>query len=656
MELGNFSVNKVGNENTPQRFLELSNLDVVTSYQIRIRARTGESNYGPYSDIIELETCPENMKKTSNSSCYAEIGFFENSVGFAERCDTLGFALGVGYCLTEGTTVQTLPIKPGFWRPSKMSSFVWKCPDQTFCSQDGFNSLGNLTDINDQCKDTHQGIFCSDCIEGYALNRTTCTLCTDDVFTTHKRAFVTVMIILLVVMVVGVLKIVCASHLFDECSSGLHGQSLNGGLIKETASSSREISGRSWTKRKLQSSWKIWFSKLGASCRDTFNLFFKVKIRILFGFAQVFYALLPRQYYWDTEKGASVLEFVTGLSPKDLLDLFEIRCYYDTSHYDILLLYTLLPITFIGVVVSVYACITHYRRASRYKEQMKRESITTVFYLTFIIYPGVSRVILQTFMCEDFEEADGDFITTRFLGVDTRLSCEDSNERLFWIWYASIMVLVFPIGILFMYSFSLYQRSSLFEKDEEDLTAQDVENKAMVRFLTEPYRTGLYWFEAYELVRKLVQSYTNTWVSAPNAAAEDIIPNMFSLNICFVSVFILVYLKPYKDDGDFWFALLSLLLLMPLIQMKMLDLSSEQFTIGTNWLLGLEFLLMFTIGFAQLRCSRKRKTSIRMAMGSKIIQPEAESPKSDTSQDHVESKSNHTEMGEKKKTPIISIS
>lgn len=67
----------------------------------------------------------------------------------------------------------------------------------------------------------------------------------------------------------------------------------------------------------------------------------------------------------------------------------------------------------------------------------------------FLIYPGVSSMILRTFVCKKVEG-------TYFLLADFRLQCFDST----WYKYAgygAVMVAVYPIGIPLFLFFMLYK-------------------------------------------------------------------------------------------------------------------------------------------------------------------------------------------------------
>jgi hypothetical protein len=77
--------------------------------------------------------------------------------------------------------------------------------------------------------------------------------------------------------------------------------------------------------------------------------------------------------------------------------------------------------------------------------------------------------------------------------IDLTIDC-NSSDRVGWLILASFGVVGYVFGIPLLYAYVL-RRSRLNES-----------KKNQVVFLTEPYRADLWWFEIFELVRKLFQT------------------------------------------------------------------------------------------------------------------------------------------------------
>lgn len=64
---------------------------------------------------------------------------------------------------------------------------------------------------------------------------------------------------------------------------------------------------------------------------------------------------------------------------------------------------------------------------------------------------------------------------------------------------------------------------------------------------------------------------TSLIVLVRSATRDPLILGLFSMNLCFVAILILVFMRPYKLFSDFCFATLSLIMLLPAAQLSILD-------------------------------------------------------------------------------------
>lgn len=191
------------------------------------------------------------------------------------------------------------------------------------------------------------------------------------------------------------------------------------------------------------------------------------------------------------------------------------------------------------------------------------------------------------FFCEDFEtvEKDSEYIFKSALRSDYRLSCSFAeNERIGWVVYATFMVLIYPVGILAIYLYFLLRKR---------------EDKTLIKDLVYPYRDNIYWFEAYELVRKLMQTvFVSYCLLFGNQVASFVALN---LSVFFLSA--LVHLNPYRKYSDFGFAVMSLSMLAFSTQLNFVfdveecdrDCQAERkgFAIGTLVLMEIAALFLF---------------------------------------------------------------
>eukprot|EP00966_Prymnesium_polylepis_P301543 6967154-Prymnesium_polylepis.1 len=114
--------------------------------------------------------------------------------------------------------------------------------------------------------------------------------------------------------------------------------------------------------------------------------------------------------------------------------------------------------------------------------------------LTFVLVPSTSMRIFKTFLCDPFEYNAN--VTRRYLHEDLSLDCE-SHEYQATRTIAVGLVGVWPMGIPVLYMLLLWaSRKALHTGAATPLS------KATA-FLWADYRSGVYWWEPLEMLRKL---------------------------------------------------------------------------------------------------------------------------------------------------------
>ena len=116
------------------------------------------------------------MGAKSLAECVCEAGFYALTPSRCVPCP-----IGTS-CPEEllGITIATLPIKPGFYRPSGTSIDVRRCPDAgTVCSETNASAVcagaalsgcqGGRDPAN-LCRDGLAGVYCTLCVNGTAGN------------------------------------------------------------------------------------------------------------------------------------------------------------------------------------------------------------------------------------------------------------------------------------------------------------------------------------------------------------------------------------------------------------------------------------------------------------------------------------------------------
>lgn len=229
--------------------------------------------------------------------------------------------------------------------------------------------------------------------------------------------------------------------------------------------------------------------------------------------------------------------------------------------------------------------------------------------MLFVIYPGVSLALIQTFQCDEFSTGDGrDPISA--LRADYTVPCVESRQRSGYKIYAGIMIAVYPVGVIVLYSVILYH-----------FRDPKVTNRDNIKFLTGPYKESRYWFEAYELFRKLAQSVVPTFIKEPTLGLGGIsgLMPLTAMNLSFMASLVLVYLKPYKCKSDFWFALFSFFLLIPAAELSVLDYKKEIVVLGLDVIVAAELLLFAAFAISKTYKNYKLRDRNEGKQGSQIV-------------------------------------
>eukprot|EP00511_Aplanochytrium_stocchinoi_P009685 CAMPEP_0204870482 /NCGR_PEP_ID=MMETSP1348-20121228/32545_1 /ASSEMBLY_ACC=CAM_ASM_000700 /TAXON_ID=215587 /ORGANISM="Aplanochytrium stocchinoi, Strain GSBS06" /LENGTH=222 /DNA_ID=CAMNT_0052024291 /DNA_START=80 /DNA_END=748 /DNA_ORIENTATION=- len=111
------------------------------------------------------------------------------------------------------------------------------------------------------------------------------------------------------------------------------------------------------------------------------------------------------------------------------------------------------------------------------------------------------------------------------------------------------MILIYPVGITASYAYLLHRYNKA--RDDENM-------KALTYALVYKYKDDYYWYEVYELLRKLFQT---SFVAMMLIVSEKV-TQVVALNISVIFLGVVLWTQPYKSHYDYTFAVVSLLLLV----------------------------------------------------------------------------------------------
>ena len=551
------------------------------SYSIRLRARTRSSGFGNWSKDVVVQTCPANTRTFGEDECLAEIGFFLNNNKRAVSCEVLPlWSITDPLCSQAALDVSKLNLSAGVWRESLESIKLTRCPNPEYCQRMHVNT--SVQDPNDYCADNHVGIYCEGCADGYIISAAGCIVCNES----HTQ---------IAMLVLGLLTIVLLGSLLILM---VYISAVNFKIRRIVRSQQDETDDASADgSSKTLSRGQYYFETM------------KTKLRIFTGFLQLIFAyqtLLATEAVGMPGFLLDGFGFMTSLSFKHLSSTLSMHCWLPLKdHYWHLYAYSLTPLFFVLFLYGLR--IVSAKLFKSLKGVIEYELLSAALFVLFLVYPGVSQTIFATFWCEEFPEADGDVVYKTALAVDYTTSCEPSDERLVAQVFAGVMIAVYPIGVVVLYVWFLRK----YKLSQQDTNQQREIEDRRIKFLVYPYRREMYWFEAYELVRKIVQTSILGFIRY-YGSGDILFLNMLAQNLNVAAIIILVYLQPYKRDGDFAYAVISLFLLIPVIQLALANATrgDEQVAqAGITLIILINFALVFVASVCEVVCARYMKQS-----------------------------------------------
>lgn len=217
--------------------------------------------------------------------------------------------------------------------------------------------------------------------------------------------------------------------------------------------------------------------------------------------------------------------------------------------------------------------------ALRKFNQIRSQYVSYFFLLTYLVLPSVTTTIFQMFICTDVDPNNEDpGQNDLFLTADMSISCT-STYYYDGVIYASVMILLYPIGVPCLYYYLLYcGRSELKHRDDKPQEEKEVENDtvnplngglvgsrvksvssdgsittskarsaeklsvgvARINFLWQAYQPKYWYWEVIETTRRLMMTAVLS-VCAPGTTGQAV----------FAVVLSVIYIKLYSLCGPY---------------------------------------------------------------------------------------------------------
>jgi len=512
-------------------------------------------------------------------------------------------------CSTQGTSLETLPLKAGFWRTGNQSEDVRECYTSDAC-------IGSINATSSVCADGHLGPFCERCQpDYYKTSSGRCTRCggTD-------MASVVVLCGVFLVFLLGLIRWLCTqdrerlAKIMSAAATGLEEVGRGGGFADaagatlesasetpggasasapaaapEAADTVQEEESKATTSKLKKLVIAINWRSVGNKSKILISLF-----QVLSPLSIVYSIVFPPIF-------DSLLRWL-NLAQFNLIDIMPLACIYAVDYHSTLLLRTLLPIA----VLFLLYCMRRWchLKASKARGQDKEYyasladgCVSFAFLLLFLIYPSTSQNIFYAFQCLKLDDGSS------LLRIDLSISCDSTTHKAFMV-YAGLMGLAYPIGIPALYALILYlfypqlkelmrlerskavleqqkadaartetdshqaivQRRQSFKLAAPELARAQAEYAKLeplfeaqrdalpdyVRKLVGGFEFRVFWFELMECLRKLMLIGAPVFFDPPGSVQQL----LYGLVACFIIACAYALWQPYVDDSDDRLALL----------------------------------------------------------------------------------------------------
>jgi hypothetical protein len=214
-------------------------------------------------------------------------------------------------------------------------------------------------------------------------------------------------------------------------------------------------------------------------------------VKILFVTYQILAGLptiIPAIQLPDNFKGMlSWLQFFN----LNLFQFVSVGCYTGGFNF-----YSMLFATTITPGLVIFLLLAAARGVGeRNNGESKKGCVSAALALSYLILPTVTTAIFQAFPCDNFDDG------TSYLRADYSISC-DSGMYGLMVWYAVIMLVLFPVGILSVYSKILINNKNAIKEGVEE--REDNIELMSKGFLFENYKASCWWYEIVDTVRRLM--------------------------------------------------------------------------------------------------------------------------------------------------------
>lgn len=432
-------------------------------------------------------------------------------------------------CDQTGIFSFNVPAKTGWWHSSPDDLNFQQCVYLEHCAGEELTQTGKNLSISGGCGFKRYGLLCALCEEHYssAGGKTLCVECPE----VHTSGAITAFALIGLVAVIALgfyLLLRAEKHADEELEARLlqkekakrekikalraanrskkRSGKQNESSGSETTSPPAEVSmdgseiathfSKTFMPRVLDlGGASALITRVALSPENKVESRFTSSLKILVSFFQITASL---SVFDDVQLPTYFAKFISAFQiiNLDFIPWQALSCVATFNFFTKMLLYGFVPIfgfvTF-GVSFMTWVKMKDLKDVeddspSRvHRKKLKLQVWRMCLFALFLIYPLVSRNILQFFVCQ---KVGNEY----YLETDFTIKCFQ-GEWMVYLGYAVFFVVVFPFGIPAAFLFLVWRRRHKLE---------DIHTVLQYGFLYQAYQVNAYWFEVVEMGHKLL--------------------------------------------------------------------------------------------------------------------------------------------------------
>ena len=223
----------------------------------------------------------------------------------------------------------------------------------------------------------------------------------------------------------------------------------------------------------------------------------------------------------------------------DMSWVLSVGCFLEVDFHDRLLWTTITPVVlmcFLGLTYAV--AVLKYGRSSEIALRNARQKhISMALLVTFLVYSSVSSVVFQMFACDDLDDRN------LYLRADYTITCDSPKHRALQI-YASLMIVLYPVGIPTLYACLLFSHRRTLQSERGREESPEV---MPTLDLWKPYKPQHFYYEVVECGRRILLAGVVVFIY-PNTAAQIAV----TVALAVVAGFVSESISPYQSKWDAW--------------------------------------------------------------------------------------------------------